>query len=164
MDTPPILNNYAFIILQMRYWWDFDWRDTMTNTKKKKSGFKNEKEAVKKPDVPSNWFYMSENEIGVVDIKTQLDKIELETEIWEEAGVLEIILGEAGSMDMEAIEDDFEDEYSRAFLEEHQVKSLFYVTIKQEVYDKAKEVMEAICGKLGGFFCGDTEDFTPIRK
>lgn len=164
MDTPPILNNYAFIILQMRYWRDFDWRDTMTNTKKKKSGFKNKKEAAKKPDVPSNWFYMSENEIGVADIKTQLDKIELETEIWEEAGVLEIILGEAGSMDMEAIEDDFEDEYSRAFLEEHQVKGLFYVTIKPEVYDKAKEVMEAICGKLGGFFCGDTEDFTPIRK
>ena len=136
----------------------------MKDNKKKKSGFKNEKEAAKNPDVPSNWFYMSENEIGVADIKTQLDKIELETEIWEEAGVLEIILGEAGSMDMEEIEDDFEDEYSRAFLEEHQVKSLFYVTIKQEVYDKAKEVMEAICGKLGGFFCGDTEDFTPIRK
>ena len=136
----------------------------MKDNKKKKSGFKNEKGDAKKPDVPSNWFYMSENEIGVVDIKTQLDKIELETEIWEEAGVLEIILGEAGSMDMEEIEDDFEDEYSRAFLEEHQVKSLFYVTIKPEVYDKAKEVMEAICGKLGGFFCGDTEDFTPIRK
>ena len=132
----------------------------MKDNKKKKSGFKNKKEAAKKPDVPSNWFYMS----GVADIKTQLDKIEMETEIWEEAGVLEIILGEAGSMDMEEIEDDFEDEYSRAFLEEHQVKSLFYVTIKQEVYDKAKEVMEAICGKLGGFFCGDTEDFTPIRK
>ena len=130
----------------------------MTNTKKKKTGFKNKKEAAKKPDVPSNWFYMSENEIGVADIKTQLDKIELET------GVLEIILGEAGSMDMEAIEDDFEDEYSRAFLEEHQVKRLFCVTIKPEVYDKAKEVMEVICGKLGGFFCGDTEDFTPICK
>ena len=136
----------------------------MKDNKKKKSGFKNEKGHAKKPDVPSNWFYMSENEIGVADIKTQLDKIELETEIWEEAGVLEIILEEAGSMDMEAIEDDFEDEYSRAFLEEHQVKSLFYVTIKQEVYDKAKEVMEVICGKLGGFFCGDTEDFTPICK
>ena len=135
-----------------------------TDNKKKKSGLKNKKDATKKPDVPSNWFYMSENEIGVADIKTQLDKIELETEIWEEAGVLEIILGEVGSMDMEAIEDDFEDEYSRAFLEEHQVKGLFYVTIKPEVYDKAKEVMEVICGKLGGFFCGDTDDFTPIRK
>ena len=148
----------------MKCWWDFDWRDTMKDNKKKKSGFKNEKGDAKKPDVPSNWFYMSENEIGVADIKTQLDKIELETEIWEEAGVLEIILEEAGSMDMEAIEDDFEDEYSRAFLEEHQVKGLFYVTIKPEVYDKAKEVMEVICGKLGGFFCGDTEDFTPICK
>ena len=148
----------------MKCWWDFDWRDTMKDNKKKKSGFKNEKEAAKKPDVPSNWFYMSENEIGVADIKAQLKDINQETEIWEEAGVLEIILEEAGSMDMEAIEDDFEDEYSRAFLEEHQVKRLFYVTIKPEVYDKAKEVMEAICGKLGGFFCGDTEDFTPIRK
>lgn len=136
----------------------------MANGKKKKSGVKNKKVAVKKLSIPSNWYYMSENEVGVADIKKQLDGLHQETEIWEEAGVLEIILGEAGSMDMEEIEDDFEDEYSRAFLEEHQVKSLFYVTIKPEAYDKAKEVMEVICGKLGGFFCGDTEDFTPIRK
>lgn len=134
----------------------------MTDNKKKKSGFKKKKEAAKKPNVPSNWFYMSKNEIGVVDIKKQLDDIEQETEIWEEAGVLEIILGVTGSMDMEVIEDDFEDEYSRAFLEEHQVVSLFYMTIKPEAYDKAKEVMEFICLRLGGFFCGDTEDFAPI--
>ena len=136
----------------------------MANGKKKKSGVKNKKVAEKKWNIPSNWYYMSENEVGVIDIKKQLDEMEQETEIWEEAGVLEIILGEAGSMDMEAIEDDFEDEYSRAFLEEHQVKRLFCVTIKPEVYDKAKEVMEVICGKLGGFFCGDTEDFTPVYK
>ena len=42
----------------MKCWWDFDWRDTMKDNKKKKSGFKNEKGDAKKPDVPSNWFYM----------------------------------------------------------------------------------------------------------
>ena len=136
----------------------------MTNTKKKKSGFKNKKEAAKKPDVPSNWFYMSENEVGVADIKAQLKDINQETEIWEEAGVLEILLGEAGFMDMEAIEDDFEDEYIRAFLEEHLVKSLFYVTIKSEVGRRVYDIMDFICYRLGGFFCGDTEDFTPIHK
>ena len=30
----------------------------MKDNKKKKSGFKNEKGDAKKPDVPSNWFYM----------------------------------------------------------------------------------------------------------
>ena len=121
----------------------------MTNTKKKKSGFKNKKEVAKKPDVPSNWFYMSENEIGVADIKTQLEDIHQETEIWKEAGVLEILLGEAGSMDMEEIEDDFEDEFSRAFLEEHQVKSLFYVTIKPEVFDNLMKDLRVIAEAVG---------------
>lgn len=115
-----------------------------------------------KPKVPSNWYYMSDQEVSVVDMKAVLEKLDYEMEVWEEAGVMEILLEEKSSMDLEWIEDDFEDEYSRNFLEEHGVKTLFYVTIKPESYELAKAVMEQICEKAGGFFCGDTEEFTPV--
>ena len=45
---------------------------------------------------------------------------------------------------------------------EHQVKTVFLVTFKPETYEEAKLVMRRIMDKTGGFFCGDTEDFTPM--
>ena len=45
---------------------------------------------------------------------------------------------------------------------EHQVKTVFLVTFKPETYEEAKLVMRKIMEKTGGFFCGDTEDFTPM--
>ena len=45
---------------------------------------------------------------------------------------------------------------------EHQVKTVFLVTFKPETYEEAKKVMRRIMDKTGGFFCGDTEDFTPM--
>ena len=45
---------------------------------------------------------------------------------------------------------------------EHQVKTVFLVTFKPETYEEAKLVMRKIMEKTGGFFCVDTEDFTPM--
>ena len=65
-------------------------------------------------------------------------------------------------MDIETGKPDLKDEYSKRFLEEHQVKSLFYVTVVPESLKDAKDVMGYVAEKLGGFFCGDTEDFSPL--
>lgn len=135
----------------------------MADKFKKKKG-----KDTKKSNVPSNWFYMSQNQLTVAKIKAALDDSDYGMEIWEEAGVLEIVLGESASMDVEAGEEDlaimFEDEYSQEFLKEHQVKTVLYVTIKPESYEEAQKAMVMICGKLGGFFCGDTEEFMPVIK
>lgn len=136
--------------------------------KKKKINSKNKitkKSESRKSNIPSNWFYMSQEAINVADIKKALVDAGYEMEIWEEAGVLEIVLGETASMDVEegeSISLMFEDEYSQEFLKEHQVKGAFYVTIKPDSYEDAQKAMTVICGKCGGFFCGDTEAFTPI--
>lgn len=114
------------------------------------------------PDVPAEWFYMSDAEITVGELKDALADTDYEVEYWEAAQVLEILLGENSSMDVEVLEPDLGDGESNAYLAEHQVKFLCSVTIKPESYEKAKGVMEHICTKLGGFFCGDTEDFTPM--
>lgn len=113
-------------------------------------------------DVPAEWFYMSAAECSAGAIKEVLADTACEVEYWEAAQVLEIVLGEGSSMDVEVLEPDFQDEYSNAFLAEHRIRFLCSVTLKPEDYDKAREVMEHISSKIGGFFCGDTEDFTPV--
>lgn len=132
----------------------------MKNKTKKQ---KIKKQAVSVPEGPRYWFYMSPESTGVRAIHDCLKEMDaVQTEIWEEAGVLEVILPDGHSMDIETGRPDLKDEYSKRFLEEHQVKSLFYVTVVPESLKDAKDVMGYVAEKLGGFFCGDTEDFSPL--
>lgn len=115
------------------------------------------------PAVPAEWLYMTEREITVKDIAASFEAEEM-VEIWEEAGVAEVILSEKASMDMELTENDLGDEESNRFLQEHQVNTLFLVTIPPQEYETARASMLKIMEKNGGFFCGDTEDFMPMVK
>ena len=85
-----------------------------------------------------------------------------ELEIWEDAGVLEIGMSDGASVDIETAQIHPKDELTASFAAEHQVKTVFLVTFKPETYEEAKKVMRRIMDKTGGFFCGDTEDFTPM--
>lgn len=133
----------------------------MNNTKKKfPTGKKVEK---KQPAVPGEWLYMCTKEISVQDMKQAFGTdCSYDIEVWEEAGVLEIGFGEKSSFDMEAAEIHPKDEITTAFAGEHGVKNVFLVTFKPEDYEEAKKIMKTICDTCGGFFCGDTENFTPV--
>lgn len=122
----------------------------------------NQKNRAPVADVPEGWFYMSGTDMTAAAIKEALADTAYEVEYWEAAQVLEIALGEGGSMDVEALEPRLGEDEGDAFLERHQVKFLCYVTFQPEDYEAARAVMEHICGRIGGFFCGDTEDFTPV--
>lgn len=112
--------------------------------------------------VPSEWLYLLPEEVKLRSIyELFTEDMPWKAELWEEAGVLEIEIPEAGSVDMECMDADLGDEQSNAFLEKHRIKTAFAVTIVPDDYDKAKEVMVRMMEKLGGFFCGDTEDFQP---
>lgn len=115
-------------------------------------------------DVPVDWFYMSDQEMTAAALKEALADTAYKVEYWEEAQVLEIALGEGGCLDVEVMEPCLGEEEADAFLKEHQVKFLCYITFQSEDYGAVRSVMEHICGKIGGFFCGDTEDFTPVIK
>lgn len=95
-------------------------------------------------------------------LKEALSDTAYEMEYWEAAQVLEINLGAGGCMDVEAMKPDFGEASADAFLKEHQVKFLCYITFRTEDYQAARGVMEHICDRIGGFFCGDTDDFTPV--
>lgn len=129
--------------------------------KSKLNKIKSQKEV--KPAVVAEWLYMTDREITVRDIASAFAPQEM-VEIWEDAGVAEVILGEKSSMDMEWTENDLGDEESNRFLEENQVKTLFLVTIPPLEFEAAKVCMEKIIAANGGFFCGDTQDFTPVVR
>lgn len=113
------------------------------------------------PSVPSEWLYLTDREITVRDIAEAFTDTDTLVELWEEAGVVEVILDEKASMDVEWTELDLGDEEGNAFLESHQTESLFFVTVPPERFDAAQSCMEKIIERNGGLFCGDTEDFMP---
>lgn len=132
---------------------------------KNKSKLKRIKEGSRKPSLPNQWFYLCPAAIGVRELKEALeDHPGIELELWETAGVLEIVIPEKRSMDVEQIPVDLRDEYSNAFLMERGTQSLFAVTIDPENAACVTEIMDKIVTRQGGCFCGDTPDFTPVRK
>ena len=96
--------------------------------------------------MPGEWLYFAPETVGVRQIADVLDGT-CELEIWQEAGVLEIMYGGESSMDMEEGTIHPKDQVTAAFAEEH---------------EKVLPVMRHILQECGGIFCGDTEDFKPI--
>lgn len=115
----------------------------------------------KKADVPGEWLYFAPEAVGVRQIADALDGT-CELEIWQEAGVLEIMYGGEASMDMEEGKIHPRDQVTAAFAEEHDCDRVYLVTFPAEEYEKVLPVMRHILQECGGIFCGDTEDFKPI--
>lgn len=107
-----------------------------------------------------DWLYFCSGEIGIRALYEVL-KDSYEAEIWEEAGVLEIVLGEKSSFDIEQAKIHPKDEITQQFAKEQGANSVFLVTFLPENYELAEQIMKLLVEKFGGLFCGDTEDFTP---
>ena len=107
-----------------------------------------------------DWLYFCPEEItvrGLYEIFAGEDGVE----IWEDAGVLEIPMGEKSSFDVEAAQIHPKDEITQQFAAEQGAKSVFLITFVPDDYDKAEMIMKQILGRFGGLFCGDTEDLQP---
>ena len=109
----------------------------------------------------AEWLYFAPETVGVRQIADVLDGT-CELEIWQEAGVLEIMYGGESSMDMEEGTIHPKDQVTAAFAEEHDCDRVYLVTFSAEEYEKVLPVMRHILQECGGIFCGDTEDFKPI--
>lgn len=113
------------------------------------------------PKMPGEWLYLNKEELSLRKIYELFEEKQT-AEYWEAAGVLEISLPESGTLDMEDLEGTLGDEEGDAYLKKNEIHAVAAVTIRSEDYEKAKEVMLYIIEKLGGYFCGDTADFTPV--
>ena len=122
---------------------------------------KTAQEKKKKADVPGEWLYFAPEAVDVRQIADVLDGT-CELEIWQEAGVLEIMYGGESSMDMEEGTIHPKDQVTAAFAEEHDCDRVYLVTFSAEEYEKVLPVMRHILQECGGIFCGDTEDFMPL--
>lgn len=110
------------------------------------------------------WLYLAKGEITLRKMFERLDEDGFEIEIWEDAGVLEIILPCGESLDMEEKSLDEKDELLSQLLKKEDAEKVFMVTLgkgKQEEYQK---IMKHIILHLGGIFCVDNESLNPIYR
>lgn len=134
---------------------------------KNKSKLKKMKQKTKttNPGIMAEWLYMNTAEISFGQVKEAFSEDgEVSVQIWKEAGVCELEILDSKSIDLEISELDLQDDYANEYLKEHEIKTLFFVTISPDEFAKTKKVMEQMTEKLGGYFCGDTADFTPVIK
>lgn len=117
---------------------------------------KPEKIKKEKSTAPGEWLYFAPANVTVRSI--------YEVEIWEDAGVLEIGLNDGATLDIEWTKIPAKDEITAAFAKQHGCENVFLVTLKPEEFETAKKAMNKIAASLGGLFCGDTEDFTPVLQ
>ena len=118
--------------------------------------------APKGPQMPEEWLYLAEDEITPAQIYGLFaEEKSWKAEYWEEAEVVEIELPEAGSVDMENLGGASEDEVMEAYMKDRSLHTAYAVTIRPDDFEEAKKVMEYISSHLGGYFCGDTDDFQP---
>lgn len=109
----------------------------------------------------NRWFLMMKKQTTVKDIAEVLNDHKYPVEVWIDAGVLEIPVEEKVSIDIEEISIDLKDEYSNNFLEENGIVSLFYVSFREDGYDKCEKILRKMISRLEGILCADTEDFMP---
>ena len=111
------------------------------------------------PDIPKEWLYMLPEDRTLREMYEVARACrEWEAEYWEEAKALEIAVPEAGSVDIECIE---AEEELLSYMREKKAEKVYAVTVMPEYWERARAVMQYLMAHLGGFFCGDTEDFKP---
>ncbi len=111
------------------------------------------------PDIPKEWLYMLPEDRTLREMYEVARACkEWEAEYWEEAKALEIAVPEAGSVDIECIE---AEEELLSYMREKKTEKVYAVTVVPEYWERARAVMQYLMAHLGGFFCGDTEDFKP---
>lgn len=111
------------------------------------------------PDIPKEWLYILPEDRTLREMYEVARACkEWEAEYWEEAKALEIAVPEAGSVDIECIE---AEEELLSYMREKKAEKVYAVTVVPEYWERARAVMQYLMAHLGGFFCGDTEDFKP---
>lgn len=119
--------------------------------------------SAKMQTVPGEWLYLAPQGVDAARLAEVLLG-QYEIELWEEAGVTEVVLGEKNSMDIEHIKLSPKDEVTRKYASDNGCTEVFLVTFAAEAYERVLPVMKRVLTQCGGLFCGDTEDFTPVVR
>ncbi len=108
-------------------------------------------------------FYMSPMELSAREIAFLLkDSKELSIELWEEMNILEIELPNENSLDFEPLEASFQSPSDAAFIKNRNIKTIFAINLDEADLDTAIPYFDQIVQEYSGFFCADSDDFTPV--
>ena len=133
-----------------------------SSNKGKVKSAKEQKPQVKK-EAPEEWLYLSEDVDGLLRLKnTCMNVYGMDTQYWEELGVIEVISKENGnseyefSMDVEELEKDCFDEELEKYYAKNNIHFVAAVTIRCKDYETARQTLKKIQDNAGGFFCLDS--------
>lgn len=135
--------------------------------KKKKTGAKKPAppKAAPASKCPTGWYLMSRGDCTVQDLKAAFAVPGgPDVEVWRELGVVELSFPDGTFIDFQLVPCDLEDEASNAFLAEHQIKTLYWVTVEPVCDDGQLDFLQSAANRLGAMFCGDTVNFLPMLK
>lgn len=114
---------------------------------------------------PREWLYLAKGDTTLKGLSEKLVQQDgYETELWEEAGVLEIILPSGDSVDIEEGSVHEKDELLLATLQKEGADKVFVVTLGKESYEEAQKVMQKMIFHEGGIFCVDNDTLSPIYR
>lgn len=119
--------------------------------------------AVKKP-VIMNLFYMATEEYTCKQIVAPVvEEKGMEIQVWPELGIASIEFEESSSIDFQECEiESFDSDSDMEFVKEHGIKAIYEVTLDEAGKSKAANCFLSMINTNGGFFCTDSDDFTPI--
>lgn len=134
----------------------------------KKNGYKSGNTKDKKPLVKKQYidmYYMLPKEAGAKELSEavlELNPAYAEClECWEEAGVLELSVGEESSIDMEMLELS-EEELQDEFLQAYKIVAVYQIHTDSLQMEVVKKLFAGLVGRFGGLLCSDSKDFMPI--
>lgn len=111
------------------------------------------------------WLYLGKKGVTLRKISEAFSAEEgYETEIWEEAGVLEVLLPSGGSVDFEESQVREKDELLVSLLQKEGLEEVFLVTLGKDNFEEAKVVMQKVISHSEGIFCVDNEELEPVLR
>ncbi|HEX3077299.1 MAG TPA: hypothetical protein VHQ24_10600 [Lachnospiraceae bacterium] len=108
-------------------------------------------------------FYMVDKKTDIGSImECLLDQTSIVVQIWESMGVAQVEMNDKDIIDFEDNGLSFSSKEDIQFIEKHNIQTVFEVTLDESDFTFAKQLFNRMVTSNGGFFCTDSDDFTPI--
>ncbi|MGF7144436.1 hypothetical protein HNQ56_002867 [Anaerotaenia torta] len=124
----------------------------------------NKKNSTKEP--PKQFidlFYMTPAKVSAADIGRLFHNTKgLTVELWTDMDVMELVLPNGNSVDLEAMEVDFQSPSDAAFVKNRGIQTIFAITLCEADLSLTIPYFEQLTAEFSGFVCADSEDFTPV--
>lgn len=107
--------------------------------------------------------YMTPTEVKAKDIADLFaENVKINVELWDDMNVIELLLSNESSVDLEPLDINFKDPSDTAFVRNRSIRTIFAVNCAEEDLEIVKQCFETIIDQFAGFLCADTPDFKPV--